>query len=645
MLGTVICLMTALAAGERYIPGCQGTHENPSGDRIEVTTKTIRVNGEPKVFVMGEMHYARVPETEWTDYIRKMKAGGVSIVASYVFWNMHEEREGVFDWTGRRNLDAFLSACETEQMPVVLRIGPWAHGEVHEGGLPDWVVDLRDRDGVELRSADPRFLAKVGNFWRAMFPQVEKHLFKNGGCVIGCQLENECRGPWPYMMALKKLAVETGFDVPFYTRTGWPAMKGRVDYGEILPLYGDYADGFWERRPKISPNKYGEAFVFKSQRTSANIANEQIPAELLGKDDQSAAMYPYLTCELGGGMASSYHHRLVVFPMDAWAMAIVKLGSGSNMLGYYMYAGGTNPNLPREGVFFNERQSGRFTNHNDLPPFSYEFYSPVSEFGETPPHYRLLAYLHEFCATFGKDFALEEPQILDNHHSVRGPFRFTSAYSRHRAARGERQEIPHIFPENWRTKDGVIKRAHAQPIGYTPDGVLKLLKIPGFEPIVEFEGEPFAYELVDFPEVGQIPQSHIEYWENVACRQVKGADEIREVATGSHEVAEQPSEADWDAAAEFEILLPGDVFSGRNMLEIGYVGDCARVYVDGVPVADDFYKGLPMRVGLWRLDQGRVTVRVLPWNDSPLIYVQEPFRPDGKGACAILSLRLYQRPY
>lgn len=64
-----------------------------------------------------------------------------------------------------------------------------------------------------------------------------------------------------------------------------------------------------------------------------------------------------------------------------------------------------------------------------------------------------------------------------------------------------------------------------------------------------------------------------------------------------------------------------------------------------VPVADDFYKGLPMRVGLWRLDQGRVTVRVLPWNDSPLIYVQEPFRPDGKGACAILSLRLYQRPY
>ena len=176
-----ILLAAALAAGERMIPEAQGTHVDPKGNTIEVTTKTIRVNGKPTVGVMGEMHYSRVPADEWRGYVRKMKEGGVTTLATYVFWNHHEWNEGVFDFSGRRDLDAFLKVCEEEAMPVVLRMGPWCHGEAREGGLPDWLVEKRvgvEEGMIKLRSTDKTFLACVERFWREVFKQVDGHLFK-----------------------------------------------------------------------------------------------------------------------------------------------------------------------------------------------------------------------------------------------------------------------------------------------------------------------------------------------------------------------------------------------------------------------------------------------------------------------------------
>ena len=316
--------------------------------------------------------------------IRKMKDGGLTVIATYVFWIHHEENEGEFNFAGQRDISRFLKVCEEENMPVVLRIGPWDHGECVNGGFPFWLVDRFGEK--QLRSLNADYMACVERFWTRLFREADGHLWKQGGCVVGCQIENECRGPWPYMQALKDKAVKIGFDVPFYTRTGWPAMNGRVKYGELLPLFGDYADGFWDRNLKEpSPKNYLRAFKFSNVRTSANIATEQLPQSMT--DDKATAQYPYFTCELGGGMPSAYHRRVRVTPMDTYAVALVRLGSGSNLLGYYMYAGGTNPNRPKEGVFFNERQATKYTNHNDLPPFSYEFYGPISEFGETTEVY------------------------------------------------------------------------------------------------------------------------------------------------------------------------------------------------------------------------------------------------------------------
>ena len=148
-------------------------------------------------------------------------------------------------------------------------------------------------------------------------------LWKDGGPVIGIQLDNEYSGPADYLMALKKIARSAGLDVPFYTKTGWPATATPMPLGEVLPLYGVYADGFWDRDLVAMGGDKWMSFAFS-----------------LGRND---AKYPYLCCEIGGGMETSYHRRILVDPRDVESVALVQLGDGSSLLGYYMYQGGQNP--------------------------------------------------------------------------------------------------------------------------------------------------------------------------------------------------------------------------------------------------------------------------------------------------------------
>ena len=274
--------LTGMCAGEVVIP--QGANVAPNGDRIEVTSKCLRLNGKAIIPLMGEMHYSRVPRGEWSASLKTMKDGGISIVSTYVFWNHHEWKEGEFDFSGARDLSAFLEEIRKVGMWAVVRIGPWAHGECREGGFPDWLIDKfkgNDRKWKKrLRSCDRQFLGEVEKFWTRLFPEVEPHLWKNGGAVIGVQLENESRGPWPYYQALKALAVKRGYDVPMYTRTGWPRLNGpETTFGEMIPLYGDYAEGFWDRSLKSMPGSYKDAFLMRPTRTSSVIATEQLGAQ------------------------------------------------------------------------------------------------------------------------------------------------------------------------------------------------------------------------------------------------------------------------------------------------------------------------------------------------------------------------------
>ena len=578
MYGMILanCILLAacsLSAGEAVIP--QGANVAPNGDRIDVTSKCLRLNGRPLIPLMGEMHYSRVPRGEWAKSLATMKEGGISIVSTYIFWNHHERKEGEWDFSGNRDLSAFLGEVKKAGLRSVVRIGPWAHGECREGGFPDWLVDKAyDWAGGDakkarqlLRSRDARFLAETKKLFERVAREVAPHFWKNGGAVIGVQLENESRGPWPYYQALKKLAVDAGYDVPMYTRTGWPRLNGpETTFGEMIPLYGDYAEGFWDRELKSMPGAYKEAFLMRPARTSAVIATEQLGAQK-SEDAKGAEKYPYFTCELGGGMASSYHRRLLMEPMDAFALAVVKLGSGSNLPGFYMYHGGTNPT--DFGVSMAESQRDRFTNWNDLPVVSYEFMAPVSEFGEPQYAYWMIKALADFCRENAEELAVADPVFTSEHETRRGRFVFHNDYVRRLRPDGECW----IGVE----KDGKVER------------ILDGHRLSGCRP----------------------PSAECRRLSTADLKCLKPAGTPPPVAIGPNGVAMPPEEGAWNAAAEYEVPFE----CGDAILEISYEGDMARLYADGRLVQDDFWKGRPIRYAVRRLPAGTkgLVLKILPW--------------------------------
>ena len=634
------------------------------GDSIAINGYYMSIDGKPVVPAMGEVHYSRIPPAEWTDEVRKMKEGGITMIACYVFWNHIEELEAQYDWSGQRDLRSFLEICKAEELPVVLRLGPFCHGEVRCGGIPDWLFTK----GCKSRSEDPLFLKYVERFYRQIFTQVQGLQWKDGGPVVGAQFDNEYRGHGSYLMALKKIATDIGFDLPFYTRTGWPELASPVPFGEMIPLYGDYADGFWDRSIEEGVGNYYEAFNFKAFRSSTAIASEQLDYSEVKSEKSEAREYPYFTCELGSGMMTAYHRRPYLYPEDAYSMAVVKLGSGSNLLGYYMYHGGTNPD--GKLTYLNEIQRTVATNYNDLPVKTYDFQAPLNEFGQKNPHFYLLRKLHLFMQDYGELLApmkavypcpQDIPQGDDSflRWSYRekdgSGFVFINNYERLQNLSTKRNvqieacgvlfpklTIPAgtvcIFPVN---VDG-IRYATAQLIA-KHDGKIYLEQIKGIPTTLSIGNKVLKNVNAKGPNVPVYQNYYLltseqaerlfldeKAHDDIAVEapninKVKEAGALRTITIGVNKVAEEPVDEDFEQAAVYTIDLP--VLNRQGLLlNIDYRGDVARLYADGKLLDDNFYNGRPFQYAVWRLpkDCRQLELRILPLQkDMPVYFPRE----------------------
>ena len=404
---------------------------NPSGDNIDVNSYYMSINGTPTIPVMGEFHYCRYPEAQWEEEICKMKAGGITVIPTYIFWALHEEEEGVFNWEGNRNLRRFVQLCQKHHMPVIVRIGPFCHGEIRNGGLPDWLF----AKPLEVRSNDVNYLKYVKRLYEQIACQLEGLYFKDNGPVIGCQIENEHQhsaAPWAitypgedpdhttatydasitmvgvsvqdkaitraelgniHMRTLKKMAEEAGIITPLYTATGWG--NAAVIGNEALPVTAAYTYPFWAK-PGMSP-----FCRFK------NIQLEPDYSPVRYQTDQ----FPSFCAEMGVGIQMIYKRRPVVPAQSAEALMVRTLGSGANGIGYYMYHGGSTP-----------KQKGGITSFQDepmgMPKISYDFQAPIGEFGLEGKMFRNLRLLHSFLADFSHLLAPMEVVLPDNYRQI-----------------------------------------------------------------------------------------------------------------------------------------------------------------------------------------------------------------------------------
>ena len=365
------------------------------GHSLQINSRYLVLDGKPWLPVMGEFHFSRYPESQWEEEILKMKAGGVDIVSTYVFWIHQEEVEGTFDWSGQRDLRRFVELCARHNMYVWLRIGPWAHGEVRNGGFPDWLATLPN-----TRTNDPVYIRYVQSYFNQIGEQVRGLMFKDGGPVIGTQLENEygLHGPGrgaEHVLKLKQLALAAGIETPLYSVTGWPSL----DFPplEVVPVSGGYPDGFWYgSRNQLPPSM---TYLFNFNRELGDMGATVASDDPTGKVDLRHD--PYFAAEEAGGMASAYHRRPVFSADDIAALTLTNLGSGINLYGYYMFHGGANPT----GRLSTLQESTATGYPNDLPEKNYDFVAPLGEFGQERESYRKTRLLHLFLNAYGSQLA------------------------------------------------------------------------------------------------------------------------------------------------------------------------------------------------------------------------------------------------
>ncbi|WP_062520941.1 beta-galactosidase [Demequina silvatica] len=376
---------------------------DPAGTRgaITVTTTHLEREGVPWIPVMGEYHFSRDLPERWERELRKMRAGGVDVVATYLLWILHEEAEGDLRWDGARDVRAFVETAHRVGLKVILRIGPWAHGETRNGGFPDWLQALP----IAHRTDDPAYLAHV-RLWFAAIAAQTRGLFHGpdnaDAPVIGIQVDNELYDQPTHLATLRRLAEEAGMHASLWTATGWGGAQ--LPPRGVLPVYAGYSDGFWEESDVEWPAFGATHFTFSAVRDDLTVgADLRAEAAVVGDGAPLGAgdPWPYATCELGGGMTVAYHRRPHVDPEDVAALALTKLGSGSAWQGYYLYHGGTHP----IGALSPTQESHATGYPNDVPVRDYDFFAPLSAHGRQRPHFHALRRQHLFLRSWGHALA------------------------------------------------------------------------------------------------------------------------------------------------------------------------------------------------------------------------------------------------
>ena len=623
--------------------------KNPKGEEINVTSRYFTRNGKPWIGVMGEFHFSRYSRENWHRELAKMKAGGITIVSTYLFWIYHEEIEGKMDFGGDNDIRAFIEECKDVGLDVVIRIGPWAHGECRNGGFPDWLL----KKDYKLRDNNEEYLAIVKKWYQSIYNEVKGLFYKDGGNIIAVQIENEFVDNAEHLAKLKEIAVECGFIAPIYTVTGWNSASGaKIPVDEVVPVFGGYCEAPWENHMnRLSPSPH---YFFNRMRNDSAIGTDLIAKTQSDGWQLPYERYPFATCELGGGIEVTHHRRPIIKPMDIYAVSLVKLGDGNNLVGYYMYHGGTNK--IGEMSTFNETKATGYP--NDYPILSYDFQAPLSEYGEVREQYGLLNMLHMFVNDFGEEFAQmiavdsENTVAVDDTNSLRygmrtngkSGFVFVNHYQRlteladieNAVISAENVEFPPIdvkgevsffMPFNMKMGDSVLEYATAQPLCKCDDTYF-FAEIPNIKAeykfskgsanivTVPFENAKYMRKLNGTVYIGggcnlyeeNGPIHSVEDGEYI-CQKWNGSEfetlKIGQSAKQSNVEITGVENAPFEPKYKEELCIGGEreltwkkinVDGGYGFAEIDYVGDVAQIYADGELVADDYYYGKTWRV-------------------------------------------------
>ena len=219
---------------------------------------TFLLNGQPFVVKAAELHYPRIPRPYWDQRIKMCKALGMNTICLYVFWNIHEQQEGKFDFTGNNDVAAFCRLAQKNGMYVIVRPGPYVCAEWEMGGLPWWLLKKKD---IRLREDDPYFLARVKAFEAEVGRQLAPLTIQNGGPIIMVQVENEY-GSYgvnkQYVSQIRDIVKASGFDKVTLFQCDWASNFENNGLDDLLWTMnfgtGSNIDAQFKRLKELRPD-------------------------------------------------------------------------------------------------------------------------------------------------------------------------------------------------------------------------------------------------------------------------------------------------------------------------------------------------------------------------------------------------------
>lgn len=350
-IATVALLVTAM------LPPVSAARK---GGTFTVGDKTFLLNGKPFVVKAAELHYPRIPRPYWEHRIKMCKALGMNTVCLYVFWNIHEQQEGKFDFTGNNDVAEFCRLAQRNGLYVIVRPGPYVCAEWEMGGLPWWLLKKKD---IRLREPDPSFMERVKLFERKVGEQLASLTIQNGGPIIMVQVENEY-GSYgenkAYVSAIRDIVRQSGFD-------------------KVTLFQCDWASNF-------EKNGLDDLVWTMNFGTGADIDQQ---FRRLGELRPNA---PQMCSEFWSGWFDKWGARHETRPAKAMVEGIDEMLSKGISFSLYMTHGGTS--------------FGHWAGANS-PGFapdvtSYDYDAPINEYGQATPKYWELRHTMEKYNDGGK---------------------------------------------------------------------------------------------------------------------------------------------------------------------------------------------------------------------------------------------------
>lgn len=335
-IATVALLVTAM------LPPVSAARK---GGTFTVGDKTFLLNGKPFVVKAAELHYPRIPRPYWEHRIKMCKALGMNTVCLYVFWNIHEQQEGRFDFTGNNDVAEFCRLAQRNGLYVIVRPGPYVCAEWEMGGLPWWLLKKKD---IRLREPDPYFMERAKLFERKVGEQLASLTIQNGGPIIMVQVENEY-GSYgenkAYVSAIRDIVRQSGFD-------------------KVTLFQCDWASNF-------EKNGLDDLVWTMNFGTGADIDQQ---FRRLGELRPNA---PQMCSEFWSGWFDKWGARHETRPAKAMVEGIDEMLSKGISFSLYMTHGGTS--------------FGHWAGANS-PGFapdvtSYDYDAPINEYGQATPKY------------------------------------------------------------------------------------------------------------------------------------------------------------------------------------------------------------------------------------------------------------------